>query len=113
MKRDLDEVLASQAAMIRRRSQGGAETPEALVRAWRDHLVHVRTVMELRPDFRVLELWYHEVIADPAAAARRIAAFLERPLDVEAMARAVNPSLYRNRLVDRTGDRSTGPPRPQ
>jgi len=99
MRRRLEEILASQSAMMRRRRETGEESAGTIAAAWRDHLVFVRTVLELRPEFSVLELWYHEVVAEPLAAARRISGFLGRSLKVEAMAGAVNPSLYRNRLA--------------
>ncbi len=98
MRRRMGEILASQAAMLRRRDPKRNDDPGTLSLAYRDHLVHVRTVLELRPEFTVLELWYHEVIAEPLRAARRVASFLGLQLDVEAMARAVTPTLYRNRL---------------
>ncbi len=103
MRRKLDEILASQAAMLARRGAGDGPRSAALSPAYRDHLVHVQTILRLRPQFDVLELWYHEVIEDPLAAAEQIAAFLGFSLDVEAMARAVNPALYRNRLPDTGG----------
>jgi len=40
---------------------------------------------------------YHETITDPAATATRVAQFLDLPLAVEEMARAVDPRLYRQR----------------
>ncbi|NOZ95463.1 MAG: sulfotransferase domain-containing protein, partial [Acidobacteria bacterium] len=100
MRRRLGEILASQDVMLARR--GEAEDPNAgtLSPAYRDHLIHVQTILRLRPELRVLELWYHDVVENPLGAAREIAAFLDRRLDVEAMARAVNPSLYRQRLED-------------
>ena len=37
------------------------------------------------------------MVADPEAGAKRINEFLNNRLDLEGMARAVEPSLYRNR----------------
>jgi hypothetical protein len=50
-----------------------------------------------RTDTKVLYIQHRDVIADAAEQAQRICAFLERPLEVERMASAVNERLYRNR----------------
>jgi hypothetical protein len=47
----------------------------------------------------VLYLHYSEVQKDPAANAKRIGDFLGGHLDVDAMAEAVDPELWRNRAA--------------
>ena len=47
----------------------------------------------------MLYLDYAAVVDNPRAEAQRIAKFLGRNLDVEAMAKAVQSSLYRNRAL--------------
>jgi hypothetical protein len=56
-----------------------------------------RYLLTHRPQFETLEVAYAEVVAHPGEQARRIADFLGGSLDVAAMARAVDASLYRNR----------------
>lgn len=98
MHRDLDEVLASQTAMLERRGEAAAEDDAARVRQlYAAHLGQVERFMAARACFRVLPIRYREAIADPAAAAAQVAALVGRPLDQTAMARAVDGSLYRNR----------------
>ena len=53
--------------------------------------------LERREDIPVCRMGYRKVLSDPLASARIIREFLEVDLNVEAMARAVDPSLYRNR----------------
>jgi len=105
VRRDLGEVIASQNAMLSRR---GETNPIADARArelYRRHLVNVRVLARRRPDFRMIEIEYEEVIAEPWAAAARISSFLDRPLNLEQMAGIVDERLYRNR---RTSDARVG-----
>jgi len=98
MHRALDEVIASQNKMLRRRDEPVDESDgERMSRTYRAHLVKVKLLLEQRRNFDVLDVDYREAVADPRAEARRVARFLGRDLDVERMARAVEPSLYRNR----------------
>ena len=101
MNRDLDEVIASQHKMLRRRAQPVDETEgERLAKTYRAHLLKVRGLLASRDNFEVLDVDYREAIADPRSEARRVARFLARGLDVERMAGAVDPALYRNRRRD-------------
>jgi len=103
MHRDLHEVLASQAKMLARRGEA-AETDDArLLELFQQHLLRVRVMLRMRPCFRFQEIEYRGVLEDPRLYAERICAFLRRPLDVDAMVGAVEPSLYRNRNEERSG----------
>jgi len=98
MRRNLDEILRSQNKMLER---GGAADKGASDEKMRQNYdLHLRKVyyrLDHTPNFRVLYLDYPAVVQDPRQEAKRIAAFLRRGLDVEAMASAVTPDLYRNR----------------
>jgi hypothetical protein len=97
VKRNLDEVLASQRKMLVRRGEAD-DTPEERMRelletdVWRAGymLRHAR-------QFESIEVQYAELVARPEEHARRIAAFLGGGLDVQAMVSVVDPALYRNR----------------
>jgi len=97
LNRNLREVLASQAKMLARRGETSATSDERLLELFQAHLGRVKALLGTRPRFRLCELEYQKVVAEPRAEAERIRAFLGRPLDVEAMTRAVDPSLHRNR----------------
>jgi hypothetical protein len=62
-----------------------------------DELWRASYQLKRRPEFETIELHYSSVLARPLEEARRLAAFLGGGLDVEAMAAAVDPQLYRNR----------------
>ena len=53
--------------------------------------------MEQQPNVSYLDVDYNAVLTDPAPAVRAIQGFLDRPLDLEAMAAAVDPRLHRQR----------------
>ena len=98
MRRDLDEVLRSQNKMLERNGTAAAEISDEKMR--QNYELHLRKVfyrLSHAPNFRVLYLDYAAVVEDPRREARRIAAFLGRDMDVEAMASAVESGLYRNR----------------
>ena len=99
MRRDLREVLASQQKMLRR--LGRPESPlgeEQLRQVFEGQLATVAQWLAARPDhFRVLDVDYNRLIANPADAAAAVNRFLDGGLHEAAMAAAVDPGLYRNR----------------
>ncbi|MEM9414374.1 MAG: sulfotransferase [Planctomycetota bacterium] len=98
MRRDIDEVLASQAKMlVRSGKQGGAVKPEVLKGVFTKQLKETMDWLVAQPNIQVLEVGFREMFDNPTAEMDKIAAFLGGGLDVDAMARAVDPSLYRNR----------------
>jgi hypothetical protein len=97
MRRDLREVLASQDRMLT--SQGEPTSPDsaALQRRFEDHLRAVERVLRCRRCFESLDVRYDRAVADPVGEATHVNRFLGGGLDVEAMAAAVRPDLYRSR----------------
>jgi hypothetical protein len=92
MRRDLGEVTASQQSML-----GESGDTAQLAGYYQQHLADVGRFLARRKCFSVLDVEHRRVLQEPAAEARRIAAFLERPLNVGAMAAAVDPRLYRHK----------------
>jgi hypothetical protein len=98
MMRPLEEVVASQTAMIAKLGTQGAALPAAaMITALQSHRKQVIAWLGSRPDIQVLQLDYCELIIDPAGGAARITRFFDLPLDIAAMASQVNPTLYRQR----------------
>ncbi len=99
VRRDLHEVVASQQRMLARRAAEDAAgpPPERLVALYDAELRELERWLRARPAFARLDLGHAELLADPLAAARRLEAFLGAGLDVAAMARVVEPGLYRQR----------------
>jgi hypothetical protein len=98
MRRHLDEVLRSQDKMLDRLGNAapGADV-EATKEAYRNDIVAARLHARKQPNMEMLEVHYAETVANPAATARAVNAFLGGFLDETAMAAAVNEELYRNR----------------
>ena len=99
IERDLDEVLSSQARMLARRGVAAPDADEGMRETFQRHLASVNDLLNSSGHFRCLRLRYHEVVADPSGYSRAIRDFLALDLDTEAMAKAVDTSLYRNRLA--------------
>ena len=98
LRRDLDEVIASQDKMIARlgTENAGADA-EAMKEAYRNDIVRARLHCKGRSNFRYMEAHYKSTIDDPAATAHAVNAFLGGKLDAEKMRLAVQAELYRNR----------------
>ena len=98
MRRDLDEVLASQDKMIQRLGTTDASADaEAMKEAYRNDIIRARRLCKKRPNFEMIEVHYRATIEDPVDTSRKVNAFLGHRLDEAAMREAVDESLYRNR----------------
>lgn len=99
MQRPLPEVLKSQDEMLRRRgtSESNADT-SAIEHAFQRHLIEVNKWLADKANVQVSRVHYHRVLREPKAVAEEVAAFLQVPLDIEAMVQQVDGSLYRNRM---------------
>jgi len=98
MERSLDEVMASQQKMLVNRDRVADAGDDARIRSgYERHLEQTKRFLAGRACFSTLYLPYREVVEHPAAASRRIEAFLNRGLDVSAMAGVADRDLYRNR----------------
>ncbi len=97
--RKMDEILASQRAMLARRGQPcDPGSDAAMADAFGRHLSAVQQWLAEHPQMEVLYVNYAAVLRDPFAASHEIKAFLARPLDVRQMASVVDESLYRQRI---------------
>lgn len=98
MERPLVEVVASQAEMIRRRGTSGAGLQQAaLIAGLQAHLNQVAAWLRSKPNLAVCRMQYHQVLREPSLSAEKLSAFIKTALDIEAMAKQVDPSLYRQR----------------
>jgi hypothetical protein len=99
MQRPLAEVLASQDVMMQHRgtAKPGADN-SVIAGAFEKNLRAVDAWLDSKSYVKTLRVPYHEVLRDAREVAHKLAQFLKADLDVEAMARAVDGTLYRNRL---------------
>ncbi len=97
MRRDLREVLASQAKMLERRGETNDADDERMVELYENDLWKANYLLKNNSRFDTLMVSYRDVLDDPLTEARRINKFLGGNRDAETMAAAVDPTLYRNR----------------
>lgn len=97
MERPLSEVLTSQDKMLQHSGSTELVDDALLTQAFREHMGHVVSWLELRKEIPLCRVGFRKLLGDPSGCAQTICDFLELNLNVEAMARAVDMSLYRNR----------------
>lgn len=101
MKRNLEEVIASQNTMLERTGKPMSPVSDAkLLDLFEKHLVEIETWLKKQKHIDVLYLNYKEVINHPLDSTRKIQHFLRdiQTLDPEKMAKAVDRTLYRQRV---------------
>jgi hypothetical protein len=97
MRRNLEEILASQTKMLDRRGESSQTEDARMMELWDAHLEKVFFQLRFRPWFETLELEYTRVLSAPREQAERVARFVGKGLDPEKMAQVADRSLYRNR----------------
>lgn len=97
MRREMEEVLASQKKMEDRRGEESQTEDEKMTELYKNHLWRVNYLLKNSKNFVFLEVPYREVLERPGDWARRVAEFIGGELDVEKMAAVADPKLYRNR----------------
>jgi predicted ATPase len=103
MQRPLPEVLKSQDEMLRRRgnadsiASSSAET-YAIEEFFQKHLLEMNKWVAGQENMKMLRVHYHRVLREPRTVAEEVAVFLQVPLDIDAMVKQVDGSLYRNRM---------------
>jgi argonaute-like protein implicated in RNA metabolism and viral defense len=98
MRRNLEEILASQRQMLLRRGEPTDKVSnEDMARMFRNHLERVEAWIAERPNVDVAYVSYNDLVADPTEQARRVNQFMGGTLEVEKMVNAIDASLYRQR----------------
>ncbi|MGA3087134.1 MAG: hypothetical protein ABSD75_00890 [Terriglobales bacterium] len=99
MQRPLPEILKSQDEMLRRRGNADSLSDHsAIEEAFQRHLIEVNQWLAGKRNVKLVRIHYHRVLREPKPVAEQVAGFLEVPLDIGAMVRQVDGSLYRNRM---------------
>lgn len=109
MQRPLDEVVASQQAMLERTGKQGAATDTArLAGIFRRELERTEQWLAGQENMSVCHVSYHDVLADPGGQCAAVAEFLGGGLDTSAMASCVRPSLHRQKAASPAQKQSNG-----
>lgn len=98
MRRNLEEVIASQNKMLVRRGEPTDPEGDAkMIENYKLHLRKVEAMVRDKANVRWLDVSYNDVVQDPRKPAGDVAGFIGSGLDVDKMVSAVDASLYRNR----------------
>jgi hypothetical protein len=99
MHRRIEEVIASQNAMLARRGATRSSLPDGrLASVFLRQLEEVRQSIDRQPNFRRLDVDFNELVADPRPSVERVSTFCGG-LAVEEMLAVVEPGLYRQRVA--------------
>lgn len=98
MKRDMEEMLASQKKMLKRlNKKPGEDDDKKMAEYFIKHLHKTEKWLAQQENIDILYISYNDIIQDPDKGAETVNQFLENMFDVEKMANVVDKSLYRNR----------------
>lgn len=97
MRRDLDEVLASQTKMLVNRDEDNASDNESMKSTFAAHVEEVEAWMRNAEHVDVLFVSYNRMQSDSDKQIERVAKFMDNDLDIANMATIIDPNLYRQR----------------
>ena len=98
MQRDMEEILASQKAMLERRGEKGAGVDgRKMANNFEKHLQQVEKWLSSNDAFDVLYVTYNDILSNPQRHIDTINEFLGGRLDTKNMSQVVEQSLYRQR----------------
>ena len=97
MRREISEILASQRKMLERRGESSTVDDVHMADMYRRHLSSVEAWLAAQDNIDALYVNYAQLLSDPGSQVARLLAFLELPLNAEAMQAVPDKSLYRNR----------------
>jgi hypothetical protein len=108
MRRNLTEVMQSQARMLGRRGTPAIvdeeEGDRALEEAFAKQLAHIDGFLQRSPSFAVLDVDYNRLLEDPRPQLAAVVRFLGLDVELDELARMVDPSLYRIRVRSGSSD---------
>ena len=98
MRRDLDEILASQKQMLVRRGEAADKIDDdTLGGLFQKHLLQVEKWISQQPNIRVTYVNYSDMLQNPEADIQKVVQFLDMSLDKSLMLGVPEKNLYRQR----------------
>lgn len=98
MRREINEIMASQRQMLLRRGEtGNMGDDKEMTALFQKHLQDTMTWLAGQPNMNVLYIHYNDALSNPTAVVNEVNSFLARPLDTKAMINVVDEQLYRQR----------------
>lgn len=98
MKRNIDEILASQKRMLERSGRNNSNVSDKEMSIlFNKHLAEVEKWLGKQNNINTLYISYNDTILKPLEAIQKLNRFLGNELYIDKMAKIVNKSLYRQR----------------
>lgn len=97
MRRELDEILASQQVMLNRHNAGDAVSQDQMAKLFRSEIERFYDWVAKQQHIELIDVNYNQMLANPQAEIARVNDFLGGDLNAAAMQGVVDASLYRNR----------------
>jgi Sulfotransferase domain len=97
MRRALDEVLISQKKMLARRGEPSGAADQEMKEIFIRHLEEIETFLARAAHIETMFVNYGRLLESPRPLIERVTKFLGLDLDIDAMAGAVDPNLFRSR----------------
>jgi len=98
MRRDMDEILASQKKMLEVMGQSNnGVTDEQLASIYQKHLAKIEAWLARQTNLDVIYINYNTLLKDPTEYMTQVQAFLMGDLDIEMMCSVIDRNLYRQR----------------
>ena len=98
MRREMDEILASQRKMLERRGEDPNKVSDAeMSELFGKHFEKVLAWVKKQKNIRFVEISYNTLLEDPQGEIERVNQFLGGSLNTEAMLGQIDPKLYRQR----------------
>ena len=98
MEREIQEILASQRKMLRRRNEESKMDDAGMEAQFQKHIAAVKPWLARQPNMDVLYISYNALVSDPEPLCGRVVEFIRAPLNVSRMLAVPNAELYRNRI---------------
>ena len=98
IRRDIDEILASQRKMLIHRGEDPDKQDDAqMKRLFEKHVRQVEEWLAAQKHIQTLYVHYSDMLGNPGPQIERVNTFLGGKLDPARMAEVVDPQLYRNK----------------
>jgi hypothetical protein len=98
MKRKIEEILASQRTMIKRRGETDNKVSDkVMANIFEKHIKEVGEMLKSRTNMKTLYVNYNQIMEHPTPSLEKVNLFLGGKLDTKKMTQVVDPHLHRQR----------------
>jgi len=97
MRREIEEILASQKQMLIRRGEASAGDDGQMAEMFQEHLKRVRVWLANQPNMDIRYVGYNTLMGDPEPEIKAVAEFLGLTENLDAMLAVPDKKLYRQK----------------